>query len=231
MKSNLLKFVVGFGAVITLFSCSKDLTSSSYEDVQKQKYAASFVAKYGEINSNQSWDFATGERQLATRGVTAIRTQVLENGIDFGDVSKIKTTVKDSRWLHSEIQIPGGVSKNGALLDAMVKALPEAKAKTGKPAVLVAPSNGFYIFPFFSGGCLTYDLKVKVGDQDPVTVFRKDWINFQTVNGMPKDNVYADGSAVNMKGVYCRHQRFRQGLPCTGKHRRHHQRTRHLCGH
>ena len=202
MKSNLLKFVVGFSAVITLFSCSKDLTSSSYEDVQKQKYAASFVAKYGEIGSNQSWDFATGERQLATRGVTAIRTQVLENGIDFGDVSKIKTTVKDSRWLHSEIQIPGGVSKNGALLDAMVKALPEAKAKTGKPAVLVAPSNGFYIFPFFSGGCLTYDLKVKVGDQDPVTVFTKDWINFQTVNGMPKDNVYADGSAVNMKGVY-----------------------------
>jgi hypothetical protein len=43
---------------------------------------------------------------------------------------------------------------------------------------------------------------VKVGDQDPVTVFTKDWINFQTVNGMAKDNVYAQGGTVNMRGIY-----------------------------
>ena len=202
MKSCLLQYVVAFGAVASFVSCSKDLTGSSYGDVQKQTYAANFVAKYGEIKANQSWDFATGERQLATRGVTTIETRVLENGINFGDVSQIKSTVKNASWLHSEIQIPGGVSKNAALLDAMVEALPEAKAKTGKPAVLVAPSNGFYIFPIFSGGCLTFDLMVKVGDEDPVTVFTKDWINFQTINGMLKDNVYAQGGTVNMKGVY-----------------------------
>ena len=83
----------------------------------------------------------------------------------------------------------------------MVKALPEKKAQNGKPAVLVAPASGFYIFPLFSGGCLTYDLKVKVGNQEPVTVFTKDWINFQTINGMPKDEEYAKGGAVNMKGI------------------------------
>ncbi len=203
MKSYLLQFVVAFGTVATFMSCSKDLAgSSSYEEVQKQTYAANFVAKYGEIDANQSWDFSTGERQLATRGFTTIKTEILENGIDFGDVSQIKTKVKDARWLHSEIQIPGGVTKNGALLDAMVSALPEKQKQTGQPAVLVAPSNGFYIFPFFSGGCLTYDLKVKVGDQNPVTVFTKDWINFQTVNGMAKDNVYAKGGTVNMRGIY-----------------------------
>ena len=202
MKSYLLQLVVAFGFVATFLSCSKDLANSSYEEVQKQKYVANFVAKYGEIDSNQSWDFTTGERQLATRGVTTIKTQVLDKGIDFGDVSKIKTVVKDSRWLHSEIQIPGDVEKNAQLLDAMVKALPEGKAKTGKPAVLVAPSNGFYIFPLFSGGCLTFDLKVKVGNQNPITVFTKDWINFQTINGMRKDNVYGDGGIVNMKGIY-----------------------------
>jgi hypothetical protein len=202
MKNYLLPFVVAFGFVATFMSCSTDLDNPSYEEVQKKSFATNFVAKYGQIDPNQTWDFTTGDRQLATRGFTSINVQLLENGIDFGDVSQIKTKVKDARWLHSEIQIPGGVSKNGALLDAMVEALPEAKAKTGKPAVLVAPSNGFYIFPFFSGGCLTYDLKVKVGDLDPVTVFTKDWINFQTVNGMAKDNVYAHGGTVNMRGVY-----------------------------
>ena len=202
MKSYLLQFVVAFGAVATFVSCSKDLAGSSYGDVQKQKYAANFIAKYGEIDANQSWDFATGERQLATRGVTTISTQIMEKGINFGDVSQIKSIVKNASWLHSEIQIPGGVSKNAALLDAMITALPEKKSWTGKPAVLVAPASGFWIYPLFSGGCLTFDLKVKVGDQKPVVVFSKNWINFQTINGMTKDNVYADGGVIDMKGVY-----------------------------
>ena len=202
MKNYLLPVALAFGTVLNFMSCSKEMTTITYEDMQKQTYAANFVAKYGEIKSDQSWDFSTGDRMLATRGFTAIKTQVLDQGIDFGDVSNIQSVVKDSRWHHTEIQIPGNVEKNAQLLNAMVKALPEAKAKTGKPAVLVAPSNGFYIFPFFSGGCLTYDLMVKVGDEEPVKVFSKDWINFQTINGMPKDNVYADGGTVNMKGVY-----------------------------
>lgn len=202
MKNYLLTFVFAFGTVATFMSCSKDMTSLSYEEVQKQTYSANFVAKYGDISPNQSWDFTTGDRQLATRSFTTIKTEVLEKGIDFGDVSQIQSVVKDRNWLHTEIQIPGNVEKNAQLLNAMVKALPEAKAKTGKPAVLVAPSNGFYIFPFFSGGCLTFDLMVKVGDEEPVNVFSKDWINFQTINGMPKDNVYADGGTVNMKGIY-----------------------------
>ena len=202
MKNYLLPVALAFGTVLNFMSCSKEMTTITYEDVQKQTYAANFVAKYGEIKSDQSWDFSTGDRMLASRGFTAIKTQVLDQGIDFGDVSNIQSVVKDSRWHHTEIQIPGNVEKNAQLLNAMVKALPEAKAKTGNPAVLVAPSNGFYIFPFFSGGCLTYDLMVKVGDEEPVKVFSKDWINFQTINGMPKDNVYADGGTVNMKGVY-----------------------------
>ena len=202
MKRYLLQFVIVFSAVFAFMSCSKDFSNPSYEEVQKQSYATKFEAKYGAISPNQTWDFSTGDLQLATRGFSAIKTQVLENGIDFGDVSAIKTVVKDAKWHHSEIQIPGNVEKNSQLLDAMVKALPEKQKQTGTPAVLVAPSNGFYIFPLFCGGCLTFDLKVKVGDQAPVTVFTKDWINFQTINGMQKDTEYADGGIVNMKGIY-----------------------------
>ena len=203
MKNYLLALSIAFVVVAFAFtSCSKDMETTSYGDIQKQSFVSNFEAKYGQIDPNQTWDFTTGERHLATRGATTITTQVLENGIDFGDVSTIKATLVDASWHRSDIQLPGGVDKNGHLLDAMVEALPEKKQQTGKPAVLVAPSNGFYIFPLFCGGCLTFDLKVKVGDQEPVTVFTKDWINFQTINGMPKDTEYADGSPVNMKGVY-----------------------------
>ena len=205
MKHFMLISMVALSTAAALTSCGNDFDAFNADQIeadQKQIYASNFVAKYGEIKPTQSWDFTTGERQLTTRGFTSIKVQVLNNGIDWGDVSKIKTTVKDASWLYSEIQIPGGVEKNAQLLDAMVQTLPEKQKQNGKPAVLVAPASGFYIFPLFSGGCLTFDLKVKVGNQDPVIVFSKDWINFQTINGMKKDNSYADGSTINMKGVY-----------------------------
>ena len=205
MKKIVLLSVVALSSAATFMSCKNDVNlfdAGQIETEQKQIYASNFVAKYGDIKSTQSWDFTTGERQLATRGFSAIKVEVLDQGIDWGDVSKIKTKVKDASWLYSEIQIPGGVEKNGQLLDAMVETLPEKQKQNGKPAVLVAPASGFYIFPLFCGGCLTFDLKVKVGDQDPVIVFSKDWVNFQTINGMLKDTSYADGSPINMKGVY-----------------------------
>lgn len=196
--------VTALCAMAAIVSCSKSdemFDDSALQETQAKNYAENFEAKYGKIAPTQKWDFTTGERRL-TRGFTSIKTEVLENGIDFGDVSKIKTKVMDASWLYSEIQIPGDVEKNAQLLDAMVQTLPEKKKQSGKPAVLVAPASGFYIFPLFSGGCLTFDLKVKVGNQDPVIVFSKDWINFQTINGMKKDSTYADGSTINMKGVY-----------------------------
>ena len=198
MKSYLLQFVVALGAVASFMSCSKDLTGSSYGDVQKQKYAANFVAKYGEINANQSWDFATGERQLATRGFTTISTQIMENGIDFGDLSNLQTervTFYNHSWDYDVIK--GGVEKNADLLNAIATVLPEKQQWTGKPAVLVAPASSFYIYPLFSGGNLRFNLKVKVGNNNPVTVFAKDYTNFQTINGMLKNN----GDTVNMRGI------------------------------
>ena len=209
MRKIFLQSVIALSAITAFMSCSKDIeafNASAIEEKQKNDYTSSFVAKYGPIDSNQSWDFTTGERRLATRGATTISTTIMENGISWGDVSKIKTVKQDDAdaWNHTNIVIENdnATEKNGALLNAMVKALPEGRGQNGKPVVLVAPSSGFWIYPLFSGGLLTYDLKVKVGDQAPVTVFTKDWINFQTVNGMQKDNVYAKGGTINMKGIY-----------------------------
>lgn len=212
MRKIFLQSVIALSAITAFMSCSKDIeafNASAIEEKQKNDYTSSFVAKYGPIDSNQSWDFTTGERRLATRGATTISTTIMENGISWGDVSKIKTVKQDDdAWNHTNIVIENdnATEKNGALLNAMVKALPEGRGQNGKPVVLVAPSSGFWIYPLFSGGLLTYDLKVKVGDQAPVTVFTKDWINFQTVNGMKKvinkNGEYVEAGTVNMKGVY-----------------------------
>ena len=209
-KRNLLAVsVVAVCTAATLVSCSSDedvFNSSSLDEIHKKEYAENFVAKYGQIPANKSWDFTTGEVQL-TRGFKEIRTEIMEQGINFGDLSNLKVTVKNAGWLHSEFQgaidaSKPSVEKNEELLTAITTVLPEKKQWTGKPAVLVAPSSGFYIYPLFCGGRLTFDLKVKVGDQEPVTVFQKDWINFQIINGMKKDTRVADGGIVNMKGIY-----------------------------
>ena len=198
MKNSLLQFVIGFGAIATLMSCSKDLSNPSYEEVQKQTYTANFVAKYGAISPSQTWDFSTGETQLATRGFSTIKTEIMEKGISFGDLSNLK--LKDVKFGNPNwnyVVIEGGVEKNGELLEAIASVLPEQKRWTGKPAVLVAPASSFYIYPLFSGGNIRFDLKVKVGNSDPVTVFQKDYTNFQTINGMTKKN----GEVINMKGI------------------------------
>ena len=212
MRKIFLQSVVALSAITAFMSCSKDIeafNASAIEEKQKNDYTSSFVAKYGPIDPNQSWDFTTGERRLATRGATTISTTIMENGISWGDVSKIKTVKQDDdAWNHTNIVIENdnATEKNGALLNAMVKALPEGVGRTGQSVVLVAPSSGFWIYPLFSGGLLTYDLKVKVGNQEPVTVFTKDWINFQTINGMKKvinkNGEYVEDGTVNMKGIY-----------------------------
>ncbi len=201
MKSSLLQLVIGLGAIAGLASCSKGFTApASYEEVQKESYKTSFESKYGPIAANQTWDFSTYETRLSTRSGNTISTEIMENGIDFGDVSNIVLTDVTFNG-HPEwdyVVISGGVEKNADLFSAMTTVLPEKKnAWAGKPAVLVAPASSFYIYPIFSGGNLRYDLKVKVGDNDPVIVFQKDYKNFQTINGMKK----ANGEIVNMKGI------------------------------
>lgn len=194
-KSNLL-LAAACSAAVAFTSCSKDLQGTSYFEAQKQSYTANFEAKYGAINPNQTWDFTTGERQLATRGYSAIKTTIMEEGISFGDVSKLDLTFVNKGGGYNIIN--GGATKNNDLIEAIRKSLPEEKKWLNqKPAVLVAPSSSFYIYPIFSGGNLRYDVKIKVGDQDAVTVFKKDYVDFQTINGMKTK----DGKTVNMRGV------------------------------
>lgn len=198
---KLLQLVIGIGAFAALASCSKGFEApSSYEEIQKESYKSSFESKYGAISPSQKWDFSTYEFRLGTtRGASAISTEILEKGIDFGDVSNLEldhhTFPQKPVWNFDIIL--SGITKNVALFNAINSELPEKKKWAGKEVVLVAPSSSFYIFPLLSGGGNRYDLMVKVGNEEPVCVFKKDYTNFQTVNGMKKLN----GDIVNMRGV------------------------------
>ena len=202
MRKIFLQSFFVLSAIAAFMSCSKNVeafNAAAIEEKQKNDYASSFVAKYGPIDPNQSWDFTTGERQLATRGATTIKTEILEKGVDFGDVSNLElkqfTFPQKPVWNYDIIL--SGLTKNADIFNAINQELPEKKQWVGKDAVLVAPSSSFYIYPLLSGGGNRYDLMVKVGDEDPVCVFKKDYTNFQTVNGMKKLN----GETVNMRGI------------------------------
>ena len=198
MKTYSILLATGLGVMAILTSCVKDGSIPSYEDVQKDSYASSFVAKYGPISATQSWDFASGEHNLSTRGFSAVNIEILEKGVDFGNVSNLEIKhYKTSRLVWDYDIILGGITKNAALFNAININLPDKKKWVGNRAVLVAPSSSFYIFPLLCGGGNRYDLMVKVGDQEPVCIFQKDYTNFQTINGMKKLN----GETVNMRGV------------------------------
>ena len=78
MKTNFLVLSAGLCLASILTSCTKDAIPT-YEEAQKEAYTNSFVAKYGQISPTQSWDFTTGEPNLAkTRGVSTITVEVLE---------------------------------------------------------------------------------------------------------------------------------------------------------
>ena len=199
MKIYSFALVAGL-SLATLASCVKEASLPSYENTQREAYASSFVAKYGPISPTQSWDFTTGERQLAvTRGFSAINVEVLEKGVDFGDVSELTfqpfTFNGHPEWDYKVIT--GGIQKNKPIFDAIQEVLPEKKRWKGNSAAFVAPASSFYIYPLFCAGGYRYDLKVKVGDTDAVTVFSKDFTDFQMINGMQTK----DGKTVNMHGI------------------------------
>jgi len=198
-KIIIVKALFATFAVGAILSCSKSedaFDPTALDQRQKEVYSNNFVEKYGADALNNTWDFTTGAR-LATRAATGISVELLEEGLDFGEITRRSV----SSW--KEVT---GVTKNTSLFNGVKNVLPEQTRHTGVSAsVLVAPASEFYIFPFFSGGCLRFDLKVKVGDSEPVTIFQKGWYQFQSINGMEllSDKIMANaaGQKVNMGGV------------------------------
>ena len=203
MKKYLFSSVlaIAISAVFTGCSKSTDLYDQGAIDAQnaaqqaanleqaKIAYAQNFVKKYGDVDPNQSWDLTTG-LQLGTRGPLddfinyfkelysqnkAIKVENV-SGLDFGTVSEVTVNGKKA------IQ----VTKNQSIFNAISSILPDGKRHEGMPVItLTAPSSDFYIYPVSVQGLWTHDLKVKVGDKNPVTVYSKGWTDYSVpyVNG------------------------------------------------
>ena len=178
---------MGAVATLALVSCSKstdmyDPTTAPKVDKQtkqKTEYATNFTKKYGAVDKNQTWDFSKGAQLLTRANGDAITAEVID-GLDFGLEGNTFT-------------------KNQGIYNAIKTVLPERVKHEGKPAVLVAPASSFYIFPISTQGRWTHDLKVRVGDQEPVMLYSKTWTDYSKpyVNGMKQGN-----SVVNMKGIF-----------------------------
>lgn len=161
-------------AAVLVSSCSKE--TDLYDSVAKQQlvvdktksdYAQKFAARYGSY-AGKSWDFTKG-RRLGTRAAgDGVETKIIEDGISFG------------------VDYRNIVTKNKELYDAISTALPDKKYHGGKSVVLVCPGNPFYLYPLTTRSLYEHDLMVKVGDNEPVKLYHKDWTRYSMhyVNGM-----------------------------------------------
>lgn len=123
----------------------------------KLNYAQGFQNVYGQVPTKQSWDFSDYSKQLATRA-GGITTEIV-SGIDFGANG-------------------GTITKNAAIYNEVTSVLKDGVSRTGKAVALVAPNNEFTIYPISAQGGYTYEMYVKIGDEDPILVFTKDWNNY-----------------------------------------------------
>lgn len=201
-----MKKTLVFGAAfLTLFACTKDKDGFSPEAIeknQKEVYAKQFVDQYGTISENKTWDLTDFNASTRLGAADEITTQLVP-GLKFEFNHSIKDGVLKKEIAENSI--------NKAIYDYVKTALPDGKQHQGSPVVLTAPSNEFTIYPLSVQGAWTHDLYVKVGNEDPVKVYSKNWTDFSMayVNGMPLKAAWTDWrhtdyiitEAANMMGL------------------------------
>lgn len=149
--------LVGSMAVlgVAFTSCSKgeDLFDSGAQIAQqKSEYATNFEKKYGPIDPNQTWDFATMEPISYLPSTSYAGTRAGTRGV--GDV-----TLKESgtmslgneviTWMHTNME----AGKNNS--------------QKGSPFISVTNQQTFTIVPFYQG-CASYywELWMNVGEKE-----------------------------------------------------------------
>lgn len=205
----ILKSIVASVAVLSLAACSKgDLYDANQVAAnkmaeQKQKFENNFEAKYGKVDPNQSWDFSTNQQRLGTRGEGDQIVTELVAGLDFGIKNEYVST-------NSNVLTTRTFTKNKSLYGVLEGDLKDGLSHEGDPAVLLAPSTDFTIYPLSNQGGWTHKLYVKVGDNDPVLVYDKTWKFYgrATVNGdvvklgQYWNGTYYAGERANLQGLH-----------------------------
>lgn len=201
------KSLCAIGAVALMASCSKstDLLDQSEIDAQKVEieknkielaklaYSNKFVQTYGEVAPDQSWDLTSGAK-LVTRGANVDNSAqgyseintTLVDGLDFWFA---KNSPDRDYW-------PYYFKNPNSLYNGITSVLPDGKKHSGQPVVLAAPTSDFFIFPVTVQGLWTHDLKIKVGNNAPVTLYSKTWTDYS------KPYYNEISSNVKLKGIH-----------------------------
>ena len=187
---KILAIMLALVLVLGLAACSSkdyydaDLIASNKMAAQKTQYETNFETAFGQVASNQSWDFSTCEPRLGTRAFTETKADLV-NGLDFALSYEID--VETVLGVPTKYSLKNrSINKNKDIYDNVVKKLPDAtKHLDVKTATLVAPSSSFTIYPISVQGAWTHDLYVKVGDAAPVKLYSKTWTDYSRpyVNG------------------------------------------------
>ena len=190
--------VIGCFAVIGMgfMSCSKDLYDSNavnekQNEKQKNDYATNFVKRYGEIDPNQTWDFATMAPISGLPSTGNVSTRAAGDG-GATSVSVIKQSSGTMRiekdvidWMHSEFKAGANNSKKGS------------------PFYLKTQEQTFTIVPFYQGVASYYwELWMNVGGVDVQVWSKNQDLTYKTSeNGtseaMTNDGVPAKAIEVN----------------------------------
>ena len=189
MKHLTIYTMLTAGAAILLSGCTKkDVIDASALELQtKKEYTQNFVQKYGAIDARQTWDFTQNKVRLGTRAAddeSAIIIEVVD-GLDWGVEESVD---ENGKYAYA-------ITKNLEIYNDVPMKLPDRKRHTGESAILVAPSNDFYIYPISCQGAWTHKFYIRVGDAEPVEVYHKFWTDASKpfVNGMATNYSISNG--------------------------------------
>lgn len=202
MKKYCFYGLLSAGFAVLLSACSsKDVYDEKQVEInQRDAYATNFVKKYGPIDPNQTWDFTGNKVRMGTRGADDIKIEIVD-GLDFGVVETVDEN--DSK------KVVTTLTKNLDLFNDVPMKLPDKVRHTGESAILIAPSNDFYIYPISCQGQWTHEFYVRVGNAEPVKVYNKFWTDYTKpyVNGMATNSSVKNGQVnvtkrAEMPGVH-----------------------------
>ena len=170
---NLLLF--GSMAVlgVAFTSCSKDIAfdNEGYMAQQENEYEQNFIAKYGAVNPNKSWDMASMQPKYSLTAEGSA-TRAFTRGIPY-----TQTTAT-------------GFVIEGTVLDYMFDKMPKGKNNSGKgnPFYTTVPLNSFTIVPIFQGTASKYwELWMNVakdGVEEDIKIWAKgEDLGYRTVAG------------------------------------------------
>ena len=137
-------FLLGCLAMVgfAFMSCSHDDFSFDENAALNQlesEYEANFIKKYGAINPNQTWDFATMEPTLSLPSSESTANARTRGGSDNLNYSK------------------GHMTVNKEVINYLLQNLPKGNNNTplGRPFSMLTTGNSFTIVPVFQG-CASY---------------------------------------------------------------------------